>query len=512
MSPDNHISEVVSIFRRLTLPEQDMRLAGYSALINYYELDVPLPRFLSAISNKNSRYSEGRWLAFTPRHEPEDSLTGHLTFALKYEGVDLAILNALFQQVDSCEIEAAVNKEPTGSYSRRIWFFYEWLTGKNLNLKDAKKGNYVDALDSSIQYPGPEERSKRHRVRNNLPGTLDFCPLIHKTEKLDGFIAKKLDKRVSEELGNVHSDLLSRAAAFLLLKDSRASYAIEGERPAHNRAERWGRAIGQAGQHELTMDEFIRLQQIVISDSRFVEMGWRQEGGFIGVHDRISGKPIPDHISAKPEDIDSLMNGLIMMSRRLNESEYDAVLASALVAFGFVFIHPFEDGNGRIHRYLIHHVLAEKEFSPTGLIFPVSAVILERIGDYKTVLESYSRQRLDLIDWMPTDNGNVEVKNDTVDLYRFFDATKQAEFLYECVETTIEETLPEEVLYLENHSKMRDYIEQKFDMSDKDMEILIGFLRQNDGKLSKRTRNKEFKALKSDEIKALEKKFSEIFN
>jgi len=512
MSSNNHISEVVSVFRRLTLPEQNMQLAGYSALIHYYNLQVPLPRVLSAISNKNNRYTEGKWSAFTPRHEPEDTLLGHLTFALKYEGVDLAILNALFQQTDDSEIEAAVHKEPTGSYTRRIWFFYEWLSKKTLNLKDAKKGNYVNALDSSIQYPGPEERSKRHRVRNNLPGTLDFCPLIQKTEKLDGFIEKKFDKKVSEKLGEINSDLLSRAAAFLLLKDSKASYAIEGERPAHNRAERWGRAIGQAGQRKLTKDEFIRLQQIVIPDSRFVEMGWRQEGGFIGVHERVSGKPIPDHISAKSEDIDRLMNGLIKLSLRLNESDYDAVLASTLIAFGFVFIHPFEDGNGRIHRYLIHHVLAEKEFSPKGLIFPVSAVILERIDDYKTVLESYSRQRLDLIEWEPTDNGNVEVKNDTIDLYRFFDATKQAEFLYECVETTIEETLPEEVSYLENHTKMRDYIEQKFDMPDKDMENLIRFLRQNDGVLSKRARNGEFEALTNDEIKALEEKFSEIFN
>ncbi|HIP51694.1 MAG TPA: hypothetical protein EYG94_06355 [Campylobacterales bacterium] len=31
-----------------------------------------------------------------------------------------------------------------------------------------------------------------------------------------------------------------------------------------------------------------------------------------------------------------------------------------MIAFSFVYIHPLEDGNGRIHRYLIHHVLAER--------------------------------------------------------------------------------------------------------------------------------------------------------
>ena len=160
-------------------------------------------------------------------------------------------------------------------------------------------------------------------------------------------------------LGKVHKDLLSRAAAFLLLKDSKASYAIEGERPPHNRAERWGRAIGQAGQKVLNKEELLRLQKIVIEDERFIEMGWRTEGGFIGVHDRVTSAPVPDHISARWEDVSDLMDGLIKTYKRLANSDYDPVLSAALIAFGFVFIHPFADGNGRIHRYLIHHVLAK---------------------------------------------------------------------------------------------------------------------------------------------------------
>ncbi len=101
---------------------------------------------------------------------------------------------------------------------------------------------------------------------------------------------------------------------------------------------------------------------------------------------------------------------------------------TTIIAFGFVFIHPFEDGNGRIHRYLFHHVLAEKEFLPRGLIFPVSVVILERIEEYRKTLEHFSKPRLGLIEWRSTEKNNVEVLNDTLDLYRYFDATKQAEF------------------------------------------------------------------------------------
>ena len=293
---------------------------------------------------------------------------------------------------------------------------------------------------------------------------------------MESFSIEELERKVKDTIGKVHPDLLSRAAAFLLLKDSKASYAIEGETPPENRAERWAKAIGQAGQKTLTKDELLRLQEIVIEDRRFVDMGWRREGGFIGVHNRVNSKPVPDHISARWQDLSQLL-----------------------------------DGNGRVHRYLIHHVLAKKEFAPKGLIFPVSAVILERIDDYINILESYSRPRLDFIEWEATPDGNVEVLNETIDLYRYFDATKQAEFLYECVEETVLNTLPEEVQYLERHDKVRTFIAEHFDMPDKDMENLIGFLRQNDGTLSKRALTKEFKALTNDEIAMLEDKDQAIF-
>jgi Fic family protein len=205
------------------------------------------------------------------------------------------------------------------------------------------------------------------------------------------------------------------------------------------------------------------------------------------------------------------MEGLLKTNQSLINSDYDPVLAATLIAFGFVFIHPFEDGNGRVHRYLIHHVLAKKEFAPKGLIFPVSAVILERIDKYREVLESYSKPRLDFIEWEATPDGNVEVLNNTIDLYRYFDATKHAEFLYECVEETVKSILPEEVQYLERHDQMRTFIGEHFDMPDKDMENLIGFLRQNGGQLSKRARTKEFKALTEDEVKMLEEKYQDIF-
>ena len=504
-------SPIVSHFQGRVAPEEAW-LAGYAALLHFYELNVPLPDRLALISQKHKQYETGEWLVLTPRHKPEDSVMGHLTFALKYEGIDLGIFKKVFQRIEAKQWETWIAREPTSQYGRRIWFLYEWLLNKPLSLPDLTVGNYVDLLDEVLQYGAKPEASKRHRVRNNLPGVPAFCPLVRRTKKLAHFFSLNLSGRIKNIIGKIHPDVMARTVAFLLLKDSKASYAIEGERPPQNRAQRWGRAIGQAGQKPLSEEELIRLQQLVIDNPRFTKMGFRKEGGFVGEHDRRHGTPLPEHISAKWQDLPTLMEGLLQAEQKLESaSGFDAVVAAAMIAFGFVFIHPFVDGNGRIHRYLIHHVLIRKDYVSPGIIFPVSAIILERLEEYRKVLEAFSLPRLEFIEWKPTADHNVEVENDTADLYRYFDATRLAEFLYNCVQQTVEQTIPEEVAYLERYDRMKDYLDNYFEMPDKTVALLVRFLEQGNGTLSDRATTKELAALKKDEIAAIEEKYKEIF-
>lgn len=499
----------VIVFQDRRLPETATP-AGYAALIDAYDLSVPIPRALSAIGTKHRIIEEGGWRIYTPRHAPDATLEGHLTFALKNEGLDLAILKRLFLAVKENEIAELVKEKPTGLYTRRIWFLYEWLLKRQLDLPAADKISYVDAVDTELQYASSGQNSARHRVRNNLPGTPEFCPLVFKTTRLTQFIAHDLKERARVVVSQVPKDLLARTAAFLLLKDSKSSYVIEGERPPQDRIQRWGRVIGEAGRVPLDEAEFLRLQRIVIGDERFVKLGFRHEGGFVGEHDRETQRPIPDHISARHEDIASLMQGLIAFDQAA-ENELEPVLAAAVLAFGFVYIHPFEDGNGRIHRYLMHHVLARRGFNPAGIHFPVSAAILDKIGEYKEVLESYSSRLLPIIEWEVTPKGNVNVMNDTGDFYRFFDATPHAEFLYECVQRTIEEDLPKETRYLRNFDTFRAGIEEMIDMPERTLNNLVGFLRHNEGRLSKRARDSEFSQLTPDEVARIEELYQATF-
>ena len=229
----------------------------------------------------------------------------------------------------------------------------------------------------------------------------------------------------------------------------------------------------------------------MIGDSRFVKLGLRDEGGFVGEHDRDTRLPLPDHISARQQDLAELIDGMIAFDRGPARTS-DAVIAAAILAFGFVYIHPFVDGNGRIHRYLIHHVLAGRGFNPAGVVFPVSAAILEKIDAYQTALEDYSKRLLPVIQWEATADGNVDVRSDTADFYRFFDATPHAEFLYACVRKTIEEDLPRETDFLSRYDRFRTAVETVADMPDRTIDLLFRFLHQNNGTLSRRAREKEF--------------------
>jgi Fic/DOC family len=509
IAPEPHFSDPVTNFHGSRLPER-AKPVGYGALIDAYRLQVPMLRTLCAIGPRHREYEKDGWHIYTPRHTPPASIEGHLTFALKYEGLDLLVLKALFQATGAEPVEAIVKATPTGAYARRSWFLYEWLLGKTLDLPPAQKGAYAEVVDPDLQWTVTGVTSTRHRLKNNLPGTPSFCPMIFRTTALREFTNRNLPERARAVIADVPADVLARTAAFLLLKDSRSSFEIEGEHPPQERVQRWGRAIGEAGRKPIDLDELLRLQRIVIGDDRFVPLGLRTDGGFVGDRDRDSGMPLPEHVSAKHEDLPSLIEGLVAFDRNAAQ-DLDAVLAATVLAFGFVYVHPFADGNGRLHRYLIHHVLAERGFNPHGIVFPVSAAILDRIDDYRRTLESHSGRLLPFIRWEPTEKGNVRVLNETADYYRFFDATPHAEFLYECVARTIDTDLPAETRYLEAYDMFRRSVTEIVDMPDGTLDLLFRFLRQNQGVLSKRGREREFAKLTDDEVAKIEVSYAGAF-
>jgi hypothetical protein len=499
-------------FQERAIPE-DAQLAGWATLTQTLAVKGPIrrPACVSGKHVSGSVRDEGGWRVFDKRYWPGESFGDHLTFALRHEDLDLLLLKRIFDAVDAKVLEAFVRETPTGVPSRRAWFLYELMMERTLDVPEDPGVPAVDVLDPKEYFTGKPHVSRRHRVRDNLLGTRVFCPVVRRTKLLRDFAEQGLAEKAAETIGRAGGHLVARAASFLLLADSRASFEIEGERPPRNRLERWGRAVLQVGKNKLTVDEIIRLQGVLIEDERFVHVGLRPDGVFLGERDH-NGDPLPEFIGARPSDLQGLMTGLLEANDRMSEDGVDAVVQAAATAFGFVYVHPFQDGNGRLHRCLIHHVLAERKFTPPGMVFPVSSVMFDRIEDYRKTLQAHSGPLMNFIEWRPTPERNVEVLNETADLYRYFDATEAAEFLYACVKRTVEQDLPREIDYLRRHDEAVRRIMNTVEMPDRLAENLLMFIRQNEGKLPNKRRTKEFRKLTDTEVASLEGIVGEAFD
>jgi len=499
-------------FQNKVLPAS-CRLIGYSWLLHNFDLNIHL-RESCCISGKrlaSQKTQKSGWTIFDTQLSVDETPYTNLEFALKHETIDLLLLKTILKTFSKEYLLKNIQSNPKRILSKKIWFFYEFLLNEQLPLDDLPVGKYDDILDEKkYVVRNIPIKSKRHKLNNNLLGTANMCAIITKTKKLQEFIDTDLSSDVSSVIGNISKSLVRRAASFLLLSDSKASFEIEGERPTKNRVENWGKIINEAGKTPLSINEIERLHAILLEDSRFIKIGLREDEVFLGDRDR-ENYPLPEFIGAKSRDLKKLLQDWIELDAFLCSDETNPILHAVIIAFAFVYIHPLEDGNGRIHRYLMHHVLAQRNFYPKGMIFPISNVILDEIERYKDVLVLHTAPLMGQIDWEATPSGNVKVINETEDLYRFFDCTRSCEFIYKSVQKTISKTLPDELKYLNSFDKAYENISLFIEMPDNKIKSLITFILQNNGKLSKNKREKYYEKLTQIEIDNIENIVSECF-
>ncbi|MBI5589723.1 MAG: Fic family protein [Deltaproteobacteria bacterium] len=484
------------------------RLAGYAFLIEKYRLNVMPNWHASSVSptgTLRSTIQEGQVESVYPSsYWPGDSAGNHLEFALKYDGVNLGILSVLFETISEDEILGYINSKPTGKYARRIWFLFEFLTGKNLPLPNLTRGNYIEALEPERYYTAaPGRRIQRQRVLDNLLGGRSFCPVIRRTDKLLAMEKIDLRKRCEEVVTAYPPELLRRALSYLYSKETRSSFEIEHINPSASRTEKFIGLLEMAEHKDFCDKPLLIDVQNRIVDSRFCDSDYRKSQNYVG--QALSFQKQRVHfVGPKPADLPDLMEGLLLSHQMMKESTAPAVVHAAAISYGFVFLHPFEDGNGRIHRFLIHNILSRRGLIPKGLMFPVSAAMLKNPALYDHSLEAFSRPLLSLIEYTLNDLGLMTVQGETGHWYRYIDMTAQAEALYDFVSLTIENELVEELDFLASYDKARQAIQAIVDMPDRLIDLFIQLCLQNNGRLSARKQAAHFDFLTDDELTRME--------
>lgn len=440
---------------------------------------------------------ETRHETYVASQRPEQTIPAHLTFAFKHEIVHLEFLARLFDVLDPHALEEWISSEPSGVYARRAGFYYEWLTGKTLDVPDAPSGNYVEALDSGKYLVASRASNvQRWRVRDNMPGSREFCPIIVRSEAVQQLERYDCGKALNDLEVEFGADVLLRSAVWLTVKESRASFKIEKEEGKIERVRRFAVAMEQrCGQYgdPLSVEALDELQRDILGPA--TRYGMRRSPVFVG---HTTGyTDVVDYIGPHWDQTQPLLSGLqLTMSKTVGAS---SVLRAAIASFGFVFIHPMADGNGRISRFLVNDVLRRDGAVPAPFILPISATITnstrERVG-YDRALEHFSRPLMqkfaesysfgaeyDCEDGVRT-NCRFDAYDDAMPAWRYPDLTYQAEYLGHVVQMTIENEMSKEAIILRDMDRARQGVKNHLEGPNSDIDQIIRSLRENRWTLS----------------------------
>ena len=494
----------------------ESRAAGYQFLMESLGIEGLANWHQSFVAHGNSsqRMMEDSQVIeiFRSQYWPGDTICEHLEFALKYDGVNPQLLFLIFQRMDSSLLVTYIQSKLTSKYTRQLWFWYEYLLNAQLPLEDATTGNYVEVLDSRQYYTlssTASSRSKRHRVIDNLLGVPNFCPIVRRTEKLQQINPVEIHSRCTKIQEQYTPEYLKRALGFLYTKETKSSFEIEREKPSPSRKERFVSLLEQASKEDFCSKDLLILLQNQVVDARFADSDYRVNQNYVG-ESLGYGRERIHYVSPKPGDIHNLMDGLLVCHQRMmSDSLFSPIVHATVVSYGFVFLHPFEDGNGRIHRFLLHNIFALRGLIPKGLMFPISATMLKYPSIYDGSLEHFSKPLMQLLDYTLTEMGEMEVEQETKHFYQYFDFSAQAETLLDFVLKTIDEELATELEFLHAYDQAKREILSIVDMPNRTVDLLIQVCLNNQGKLSARKRASHFDFLEEEEIQQIERVIQE---
>ena len=179
------------------------------------------------------------------------------------------------------------------------------------------------------------------------------------------------------------------------------------------------------------------------------------------------------------------------------------VVRAAAVAFAFVYLHPLVDGNGRIHRFLINHLLAADQAVPANIVVPVSATIAGTArgrADYDQVLEVFSRPFMQAHagdyrfgtqrtcpDGVVT-NFEFTATDEAQHAWRFIDLTEHARYLSGVLRQTVENEMAQEAQALGRNDAARAAIKQLLELPNDEADLIIRSLSQSAWTVSNKLR------------------------
>lgn len=483
---------------------------GYAYLTDLDSIKALEPEITSKVMSVNGKQLIGNIIAIPSTLKPNDNVLSHILFALKHERINLQVLAQALPLVEEREIRDTFDSSPTGKYIRVACFLWEHFTKHKIQRsRELRGGNYHPLFDPGNYVTTKGYRDKRWRIIFNGLGSLDYCITVKRTERLNQALSKNVLLNTKEFTGSLDPELLSRALSWAYLSETRDSFAIEKEAPDSGKMHRFTNLLRQAHKaRAIDEDYLVDLQNATINNKFDWAASFRNEQNYLS---NGSGAIGVTYVPPEHELCRTLMEQWIKFVNDMPE-DVDSLVLGAIIAFGFVFIHPFMDGNGRLSRFMFHHVLCQRGGLSNGLILPVSAVLRDKEREYLDTLTLYSEKTRAFWDvsYIDMDNIHFSFKGHEA-IYRYWDGTACAELMAEASEEAMEQHIKKEVAHLSRYDALKRRIDREYDIADTTLSKLVMFCLDQGGRISNNRRS-QYQYMVPDEIfDALEEAHAELF-
>jgi len=477
----------------------EMSEIGYSKLktqLNLSAFDPLMPVRLAPVTSITATPDA---LLIPAKVAPKDEFPlSHLLFALKHEGINLQLLSQALRKIPAKDMLAAITESPTGAYIRISCFLWEAFNKQELKGAPTVTGVAANLFDPKKYITGPSIRNAKWRVDFNGLGSLDYCVTVERTERINSLLESNILQRANEFLSELGATASDRAMSWAYLSETKSSFEIEHETPSATKAEAFVELLKKAHlTTQLDEEYLVGLQNTAITNPLDRAINYRHQQNWLS--SPLRGAAGVTYIPPPPEIVDDLMKGLVDFANAAPK-QIDPLIAAAIVSFGFVFIHPFMDGNGRLSRFLFHHALCQSGALNNGLLLPVSIAMKRNEDLYLAALKSFSepaRKRWEVI-WIDGDEYQMTFKSDD-SLYRYWNATACVEFGLEMAKQALEKDLREETEFLTKYDLIYRAIDGQYDIRGKDLNTLVLTCMEQNGKISV-NRRKKFAATVPEEI------------
>jgi hypothetical protein len=386
---------------------------------------------------------------------------------------------------------------------RTVWFWFEFLLDEQIKQRKAVDDTVelFLLLDPMRYVTGPAEFKPRYRLYYNHFGNKNFFPIILRSTREECSRLKQVCENIQDK------NLINRANKYLNYKDTKSSFAIERE---ENRND---------ARLKFEKESMIFVTKGAVSKTTVLELAkavredikeWR--AGEIVVADSTTIY----HYGARQQDISELTEGILAAAANIiakkstgidttdkllleNDSGWDPIAITAAIAFGFVFVHPLQDGNGRVHRALMRlmfkHLNAPRD---TDLEIPISIAIEATMYEYDEALEAFSYHAKANTKTYRDSLGRLIIDNDTKVYFKSWNATPQANYLANAVQIS-EKIAIDELEFLQLFDAAKSYYsEENHKLDDVMITSQIAFY-QKEKRISRGMKKKLTSHLKLDD-------------